>query len=45
MEKCIICGQRVKYFDVVEMMDKLEICCHDCTHDLKLDWEELNQDR
>ena len=45
MDQCIICEKEVEYFDIIEVMDEVEVCCNNCIHDLKLDWEELKQDR
>ena len=42
MDQCIICEKEVKYYAII---NDNEICCNDCLYDLKLDWEELKQDR
>ena len=42
MDQCIICEKDVKYYAII---NHNEIFCNDCLYDLKLDWEELKQDR
>ena len=42
MDKCIICEQEVKYYAII---NENEISWQNCHDDLKLDWEELKQDR
>ena len=39
---CIICEKEVKYYAII---NDNEICCQNCHDDLRLDWEELKQDR
>ena len=45
METCNYCKGEPKYYDVLEVNGEIEICCNDCFYDLKLDWEELKEDR
>ena len=39
---CIICEKKVEYYAII---NDDEICCQDCHDDLRLDWEELKQDK
>ena len=42
MDQCIICEKEVEYYAII---NDNEICCQNCYDDLRLDWEELKQDR
>ena len=45
MDKCTYCKKEIEYYTTLDINGVMELCCQDCHDDLRLDWEELKQDR